>query len=245
MHFSQDIKIVNCHNQWQVNLALRESGSTCLRLSILWLSLSLFPYCYLLSVSCRLQKGNQRETTTHRGSSAAVKQRWPEPKMPFLQQCHLLWLGLGLASGTSGCQPRNVFWMQKENILAVLPSAQALPLGNLLPCRMYKKRIFGGGQGLCGVCSLVKAQVSVLSTLWENSHGPPWLLWERRNVNQKLNSPNFVGGLPCYAEYLCVHSCLPWLWEKALYLYGNKLVSQSVYVPEHYIIFPDRVNETN
>lgn len=143
------------------------------------------------------------------------------------------------------CQPGNVFKMQKENILAVLPSAQAFPLGNLLPCRMYKKRIFWGGRGCVWVCSLVKAQVSVLSTLWENSHGPPWLLWERRNVNQKLNSPNFVGGLPCYAEYLCVHSCLPWLWEKALYLYGNKLVSQSVYVPEHYIIFPDRLNETN
>lgn len=84
MHFLQDIKIVNWHNQGQVNLALREAGSTSLRLSILRHSLSP-PFPLLLSPFClpSAAEGKPKAPTTHGASSAAVKQRCQEPKRLF------------------------------------------------------------------------------------------------------------------------------------------------------------------
>lgn len=139
--------------------------------------------------------------------------------MLFLQQWHLPRLVLWLALRTRFDGSQEISFKMQDNILVMFPSVWVLPLGNLLLCCMYEKRFLSGclqGDVLCS--RPWRLGLNILSTLWENSHGPPWLLWEKRNVNQKLNSHNFVGGLLCYAEYLCVCSCLLWLWEKSLLL---------------------------
>lgn len=116
------------------------------------MTLSLSPFS-LAVISLLSPVGRRRETkgSDHpRGLLSSCKTKVPRAKTPFLQQCHLLWLGLGLASGTrSDVSQGTSLEMQKENIPAVLPSAGAFPLGNLLPCWMYKKRSLLGGLGVC------------------------------------------------------------------------------------------------
>lgn len=171
MHFSQDIKIISWHNQGQVHVALRELGSTYPRLSTLWhssLPFPLSPFC--LSAA----EGKPKAPTTHGASSAALKQRCQEPKMPFLQQCHLLWLGLGLVLGACSDVSQGVsLKKQKENFFAALPSAWVFPLGNLLPFWMYKIGYFGGGWGVW-VCSLFKVQMTRVERSQRFMGKEPW-----------------------------------------------------------------------